>query len=189
LGGKNAGHFGSRCAEIAAILETARRAGLISNMNADLICDEYANLATFVRDNEDRILERGGVLSNMMDVEPVKEGAYKRHSGVHRVSGDVLNIGRSLTSIVKGHLSRRDKILALYKNMSRISIKDAVSKIDGVSEKTVQRELLSLVSEGVLKKEGERRWSTYILVQSPVNVPPSIPTTSQPVPIGSDSGE
>ena len=33
-----------------------------------------------------------------------------------------------------------------------------------VSEKTVQRELFALVKEGVLKKEGEKRWSVYKLV-------------------------
>jgi hypothetical protein len=30
-------------------------------------------------------------------------------------------------------------------------------------EKTIQRELLALVEEGIVKKEGERRWSTYSL--------------------------
>jgi hypothetical protein len=42
-------------------------------------------------------------------------------------------------------------------------MKDFVKVIPECSEKTIQRELLDLVGKGVLKKEGERRWSTYSL--------------------------
>jgi hypothetical protein len=36
--------------------------------------------------------------------------------------------------------------------------------IKDCSEKTIQRELIVLVSEKVVKKEGERRWSVYSIV-------------------------
>jgi len=42
-------------------------------------------------------------------------------------------------------------------------IKDITSLIGDYSEKTVQRDLVALVKAGVLKKEGERRWSKYML--------------------------
>ncbi len=56
---------------------------------------------------------------------------------------------------------RREKIIDLVRNKGQISIKDISSFFSQYSEKTVQRELLSLVSKGDLKKEGERRWSRY----------------------------
>lgn len=43
------------------------------------------------------------------------------------------------------------------KSMAKTALKDT-------SEKTLQRELLSLIEEGVLKKTGEKRWSKYFLV-------------------------
>lgn len=60
---------------------------------------------------------------------------------------------------------RQDTILSLVKRKKEIMIKDVAPLIDGVSEKTIQRELLAMVSSGILKKEGEKRWSRYSLAE------------------------
>jgi hypothetical protein len=60
--------------------------------------------------------------------------------------------------------NRHEKILQLLKAGKPLGIKDFVKEIKGCSEKTLQRELLSMVEKGVLKKTGERRWSVYSLV-------------------------
>lgn len=60
---------------------------------------------------------------------------------------------------------RRDQILTIIKdkNGAQVSIKDIADKVKDCSEKTIQRELISMVEDGTLKKTGERRWSTYSL--------------------------
>ncbi len=58
---------------------------------------------------------------------------------------------------------RRDEILKIIKTKGSVTIKDITELIKNCSEKTVQRELLGLVEEGVVKKTGERRWSKYSL--------------------------
>jgi hypothetical protein len=58
---------------------------------------------------------------------------------------------------------RRKIILALIKQKPSLTVKDIVKSIPNVSEKTIQRELLAMVAEGILSKRGERRWSTYSL--------------------------
>lgn len=58
---------------------------------------------------------------------------------------------------------RRDSILALLQDKPELSIKDIKAVITDCSEKTIQRELVAMVNEGVLKKTGERRWSKYSL--------------------------
>lgn len=60
-------------------------------------------------------------------------------------------------------LDRSTQILSLLKNDTPLTIKDFASVIQDCSEKTIQRELISLVSKGVIRKEGERRWSKYYL--------------------------
>ena len=60
--------------------------------------------------------------------------------------------------------SRQARILTLLRAQSHLSIKDFAAVIPDCSEKTIQRELLELVEKGVIKKEGERRWSTYSLI-------------------------
>lgn len=60
---------------------------------------------------------------------------------------------------------RQERILALFqKNKNdEFTIKDIVMEVKDCSEKTIQRELLLMVEKGILKKEGERRWSKYFL--------------------------
>jgi DNA-binding transcriptional ArsR family regulator len=62
---------------------------------------------------------------------------------------------------VKG--DRREKILGLLKRKDKLTVRDFTQIIKDCSEKTIQRELLDLVHKGILKKEGERRWSRYSL--------------------------
>jgi len=60
--------------------------------------------------------------------------------------------------------ARRSRILKLIKDNREVTIKDIVAHFPDISEKTIQRELVSLSDSGVLKKTGERRWSRYTLV-------------------------
>ncbi len=60
-------------------------------------------------------------------------------------------------------LGRRNTIIKLIKDKKEVTIKEVSGVVPDVSEKTIQRELLNLVSEGVLKKTGEKRWSRYSL--------------------------
>ena len=82
--------------------------------------------------------------------------------------------------ITKGHINflnknssdlkkkRREEILNIIKsNKGETTISDIKSKAVGVlascGEKTIQRELVSMVTDNVLEKSGSKRWSKYIL--------------------------
>ncbi len=67
----------------------------------------------------------------------------------------------SRTTEIALRISRRNDILKLIKDSKEVTIKDISKVIIGCSEKTIQRELTSLISEGVIKKVGEKRWSRY----------------------------
>ncbi len=56
---------------------------------------------------------------------------------------------------------RRDIILSVIREKENCSIKDISVKLPEVSEKTIQRELLSMTEEGIIIREGDRRWATY----------------------------
>ncbi|MEK7088510.1 MAG: hypothetical protein AAB913_00060 [Patescibacteria group bacterium] len=63
---------------------------------------------------------------------------------------------------------RRELIIKIIKNRpDGISIKDIILGIrnlgEEAGEKTIQRELISMVKDNVLKKTGEKRWSLYFL--------------------------
>lgn len=59
--------------------------------------------------------------------------------------------------------ARRARIIKLIKDNREVAIKDIANHFPELSEKTIQRELVSLTESGVLKKFGERRWSRYAL--------------------------
>lgn len=63
-----------------------------------------------------------------------------------------------------GFSPRQAQIIKEIKLIGQLTIRDLIGKIEGCSEKTIQRELLALVEGGVLKKEGERRWSRYSML-------------------------
>lgn len=69
---------------------------------------------------------------------------------------------------------RRGEIIEILKDASKsttsfygLTITDIKNKSTGVlasaGEKTLQREIFSMVSDGILKKSGEKRWSRYFL--------------------------
>jgi hypothetical protein len=62
----------------------------------------------------------------------------------------------------KGQSERMSLILDLVRKRKSLSIKEIASVIKGCSEKTIQRELAILISQGLVRKVGERRWSLYL---------------------------
>ncbi len=70
---------------------------------------------------------------------------------------------RKLGRVEKTKNKRRDVIVQMLRDKKDLTIKDIAIEITDCSEKTIQRELVSLVKKGILKKTGERRWSRYSL--------------------------
>jgi len=60
--------------------------------------------------------------------------------------------------------ARRAEVLKIVSDQGRVSIKDISKVIRDCSEKTIQRELNSLIQLGQVRKEGDRRWSVYLKV-------------------------
>ena len=70
---------------------------------------------------------------------------------------------KRLTGVNVTKNKRREIIIQILKDKKDLTIKDISLKITNCSEKTIQRELVSMLQDGVLKKTGERRWSRYSL--------------------------
>ena len=60
--------------------------------------------------------------------------------------------------------NRRERIKEILVLKGRSSIKDISEDIKDCSEKTIQRELNTMIKDGIIKKEGEKRWSTYSVI-------------------------
>lgn len=163
---------------LSSILSIARTGGLLSSMNTELITREAHSLLQEVAGYEEPRL----FLDDAPTLSHIAKNALSRET--HQSSGTVAAkhivhgvSSEKRTAKGKGYIKdikqvkdinlnikdRRETILSVIKNKQRASIKDISTLIRGVSEKTIQRELIGLIGAGLILKEGERRWSTYFL--------------------------
>jgi hypothetical protein len=172
--------------EMGVLISIAGSVSLISEMNASVLLGAIENLRkTFERGGSESFglpsVDRASgtfVITKEMLSDSEEEEKMARHSELKSGQTTVKDINRthSYRSLSKGQktektqsgsssskTNRRDEILAIIKQKKEVSVKDIRTLISDCSEKTIQRELLALVSEGILKKVGEKRWSRYLL--------------------------
>ncbi|MBI1998720.1 MAG: DeoR family transcriptional regulator [Parcubacteria group bacterium] len=171
---------------VLSFLELGRNTRLISPMNFSILREEYRSIAgalyreieskegssdfefpeRFFSDeparheaSDGRKPERGMILKDkdVFDTEAVKDTA-KNHGFTSKISDFYLG-----SSDVYKKEFRRESILKILRTKGEITIKDIAYLVRGVSEKTIQRELISLINEGIVRREGKRRWSRYML--------------------------
>jgi hypothetical protein len=184
--------FESGIATLSALLTTASSAGLMSVKNVNVLNEELSALIT-TTSHIGTLSGRSYLETGTFSVELPQDlfmseptGTASTHKGQvtdavrparastqsqraeqqYQTSGDQqpLKQTRYVDRVQEVQKDRRATILGLLQRKDRITVKDVSSIIRDCSEKTIQRELLALVAQGVLKKEGERRWSTYSLI-------------------------
>lgn len=62
-----------------------------------------------------------------------------------------------------GFLDRKGKILSIIRERGEVSVSDVALRFGGISEKTIQRDLVSLTDSGMIRKYGDKRWRRYVL--------------------------
>jgi len=161
--------------ETTALLDIAFHSGLISEMNHTVLSRECSQLIGHIQSHStpnEHVLSE----SFFKTEEYLKQRAISQTHQTSKPSDVVHNsyrpkqqtqkskqhqqktISRSDTFQKNG---RRQKILVLIKDKKNVSVSDISKEITDCSEKTIQRELVSMVEQGILEKHGERRWSTY----------------------------
>lgn len=159
---------------LSSVLSIARTGGLLSFMNAELITREAHILLQEVAAYEEPrlLLDDAPTLSDLAKGAAQAPSQPALKNAVSPASRPARRVptasGREHIKDIKAisdtHIKdRQEAVLSVIRNKRKASIKDISTVIRGVSEKTIQRELLSLVSAGLVVKQGERRWSTYQL--------------------------
>lgn len=167
---------------LKTLLTMAAQVGIVSTMNADIIASEIAKTYTYIRDMNPHIEEANpfgrkffttgpSVHANIPKQSDLAESA--QHTSAHKRQTDYVKDNSDMSNQDKGRFaesaikprkkSRRDFILSVIAKKGEVTIKDISSVFKGCSEKTIQRELITLMDEGLVSKVGERRWSRYSL--------------------------
>ncbi len=153
---------------LSSILSIARTGGLLSQMNTELIIHEAHILLQEVATYEEPrlALDDAPTLSGIaraQSIVPSLKIRKTRSAEGGYASGGKGHIGHKIDVTDTKVKDRREGIMSVIRNKGTASIKDISTIIRGVSEKTIQRELQTLVETGIVRKQGERRWSTYSL--------------------------
>jgi hypothetical protein len=160
--------------ETLTLLSIASIAGLISEMNYSILKNEIELVVSLLKEKVMEDTAKAGYILSDSFFRTDFKMEPRTDAGAGDVPQGQLNLDTNTNSPSK--LKSREKIAlkdkkndrktmitTLLQKESNLTIKDFVKVIHGCSEKTIQRELLELVEKGVIKKEGERRWSTYSL--------------------------
>ncbi|MES3004927.1 MAG: DeoR family transcriptional regulator [Patescibacteria group bacterium] len=188
-GGKNDFIYGvkTRVLEASSFLEVAYRGGLISEMNFSIINTEFHNLITILEgaQNSQNFSGENAVKNIFESTEKAtvpqipqttNSVVFANPSTIQKSEIEVSNFNRysspttvkdrpvvSSTNEAFRRTDRQTTILNLIRKKKEVMIKDITEVIKDCSEKTVQRELNSLIASGILKRAGVRRWSKYSL--------------------------
>ncbi len=157
---------------LSSILAMSRTGGLLSPMNAEIIAHEAHMLLQEVAAYEEPrlFLDEGLTLADIVKSTTKKDSIQSSVPAItpkHTARTTPSSKGqvKDIENVSDIHIKdRREAILSVIKNKGSASIKDISTLIRNVSEKTIQRELISLIEAGMVLKKGERRWSTYSIV-------------------------
>lgn len=182
----------SKIMEIVSFLGVAQTIGFISEMNANILINEFDLLNSEViklkKENkiEDSRFEGEGMgnmggftfdekyfaisLPEYKSLNQIpQETSYKGHikdvnnNVLYKKERDNFSFKKDTTKQISRE-ERRNQIIAFLKDKGFVSIKDISEYIKDCSSKTIQRELNDLVTKGQVFKEGEKRWSRYKIV-------------------------
>jgi hypothetical protein len=177
-----------KVAHITSLLEVCFTGGLISEMNHSILRDEYFKLKEVLTNfqltegvesfllpsqffgpeltaienlDEKKLSLKDTVSMSLMNNKKDRKLATKQVDVLEDKKDKSTNPRKSNKD------ARQELILKVIKDGVEYTIKDIISDVSIIdpqvdcSNKTIQRDLLELVSNGALAKTGERRWSRY----------------------------
>ena len=182
----------SRIYEIFSFIEIAETMGYISTMNKEILKTEFDILVEELKSRQSQKRNLPFNLNkNMFEIESndfvkekysddvfyIKDKNKRTHSVsfMKGMSNKRPISGHSLTArdYKKIRSERVEKIISVIKSKNNssnsnggASIKDIAGAFTDCSEKTIQRELLTLIDKGQIKKIGAKRWSKYQVVKN-----------------------
>jgi hypothetical protein len=159
-------------------LDVLHVSGNLSENNLKVIKDACTRFVAFLKSSENSPIADALSLGDEYFAEPAEESLPLQSVAIIRQKAQVHPVARAHAVAVsadqsasnpstdhrympKANHDRRGALLAVIESRGKVMIKDLVVVVPGVSEKTIQRELQSMILDGVLQKEGERRWTTY----------------------------
>ena len=167
---------------IVLFLQVSHVGSYVSGMNFTILKEEYLLLRTLITepetiglhgghlevDKKDILTERTETLkvTRLAELKDNLKGQKDTYVNTQKPKPVQIATRKIFSRDSNEKEKRRNLIISFIRQTGEVSIKEILTDSavsSGVSSKTIQRELVDMVSSGILRKEGERRWSRYSL--------------------------
>jgi hypothetical protein len=157
-------HIFGRVEAVRGLLGVAHAVGGVKPFNLNMLDREYRRIGRFFEHSP------ASVQSHTVKDAPV---AVSRVQKTQHIASDVevrapeKNIAKTPSHaeapLARGVNERQQEMLRHLRKQGRARIGDFADFFEGVSAKTIQRDLQDLLTRRMIKKEGEKRWTVYTL--------------------------
>ncbi|MFC1625404.1 DeoR family transcriptional regulator [Patescibacteria group bacterium] len=144
--------------KITVLLSVFSKINTVSSINFEILMEEYESIRkTMTREEQREDFVKLLLADKARLPEPIEPNRHTNGQsiGQPKISNKIK---------VNKNKARKNKIFDVIKNKKEVSVGELSSIFTNCSEKTIQRDLLEMVSRGLLKKEGDKRWRKYILI-------------------------
>ena len=157
----------SKVHSILSFLDISLAINLISEMNFGILKKEFIELNNSFKTEAVDKVNHLWLEEFLKTKEPYINKLESPKYTQNDIQSNLENKDQNTPNIFKKQ-RREDIILAIRENGDSATITDVKNKARGAlltcGEKTLQRELISMVKDGILQKVGSKRWSKYLIV-------------------------
>jgi len=147
--------------EIISFLKLSSSVGFISNMNFSVLGNEFVSLRNILEaeqmESESKKITEFSLPTDLFNEEDnnlaLLENSKGQGNGHKKIkNNEYYEVERK---------ERQKAIIKIVKEKKEVSIRDVLKIIPDCNPKTIQRDFVFLIREGVLKKSGNKRWARY----------------------------
>ena len=173
LPGAKAGDLQATIRQLISEVRMLVFAGFVSPQNAEAVCgalDELGNflglaqrtnLSENLRISKEELLDvpeiHKRLLKDIKDRRPQKDISSIKDNATEYSATALMSQGNST--------ARSASILEVLRGGGELNIRDIAANLPEYGEKTIQRELNTLIARGSVRRIGARRWSKYVVAQ------------------------
>ncbi|QQG46632.1 MAG: hypothetical protein HYY55_02195 [Candidatus Niyogibacteria bacterium] len=157
------------------VFELAASGSFISDANFQVLKREYKSLSDHLIEKRYDILPEPsavghighksiGQISNGQQEQDNQSLTLENHKITEITENKKDNGNNENNEVKEGNGERREEIISFIKEKDWVSVGELAGVFRGrIGEKTLQRDLVGMAGEGLLLKEGEKRWRRYKL--------------------------
>jgi hypothetical protein len=159
----------ARIRHLISLCRLLGASGHVSLQNAEVLIESLDELGNFISASQRSILSESVTISReeLLDIGTVTNRSVKDKSTEIVKDSTTVKDMRRLSDKNGDRKRTADvrvrNILEVVRHGGELGIREIAANLPEYSEKMIQRELLSLVSKGQLRKTGLKRWSKYAL--------------------------